>query len=177
MRLQEVLKEREAEIMALESSLKSTQDDSSVTSSPAISTPGDASPSTPSAKLNGHAPEGHLSPKTLGHFDHIRRSMELNGHDVGLNDSESDRNDSVNSEADESLERLNELMLYVFSYDSTFASTKPDFCSSMAQKESQHRELVEGLNSELLQVRRQHDELTALSRDQVCLAYVLRDFS
>jgi hypothetical protein len=37
----------------------------------------------------------------------------------------------------------------------------------MAQKESSHREIVEKLNVELSQVRRQHDELTVLSRDQV----------
>ncbi|KAF9012100.1 kinesin-domain-containing protein [Hymenopellis radicata] len=153
MRLQEVLKERESEIMALEASLKQTQDDRSTASSPAIVTPADGSPETVPAKMNGHhAEEAHLSPKTLSHFNHIRKSMELNhnGHDVvDLGDSESERNDSsVTSDTDESLERLNELML------------------SMAAKESQHREMVEGLNGQLTQVKRQHDELTALSRDQ-----------
>jgi hypothetical protein len=39
----------------------------------------------------------------------------------------------------------------------------------MAQKESQHREVVDELATQLSQVQRQHDELTALSRDQVCL--------
>ena len=39
----------------------------------------------------------------------------------------------------------------------------------MAQKESQHRDIVEGLNDELQQLRRQHDELSTLSRDQVRL--------
>lgn len=37
----------------------------------------------------------------------------------------------------------------------------------MAQKESQHKELVDSLNEQLLQVRRAHDELVILSRDQV----------
>ena len=37
----------------------------------------------------------------------------------------------------------------------------------MAQKESSHRETVDGLNAELGQVRRQFEELTVLSRDQV----------
>jgi hypothetical protein len=37
----------------------------------------------------------------------------------------------------------------------------------MAQKESQHREAIEALNEELRQLRRQHDELTALSSNQV----------
>lgn len=38
---------------------------------------------------------------------------------------------------------------------------------SMAQKESQHRETVDDLEKQLTQVRRQFDDLTALSRDQV----------
>lgn len=37
----------------------------------------------------------------------------------------------------------------------------------MAQKESQHREIVEDLNTELRTLRRQHDDLVALNRDQV----------
>ncbi len=37
----------------------------------------------------------------------------------------------------------------------------------MAQKESQHRESIEALNEELRQLRRQHDELTVLSNNQV----------
>ena len=37
----------------------------------------------------------------------------------------------------------------------------------MAQKESQHRETVEALNEELRLLRRQYDELTALSSNQV----------
>ena len=43
--------------------------------------------------------------------------------------------------------------------------------SSMAQKESQHREVMEELNAELAQTKRQLDELTALSRDQVRILY------
>jgi len=42
----------------------------------------------------------------------------------------------------------------------------------MAQKESQHREIVDSLNEQLSQVRKQHEELTALSRDQVSFAFV-----
>jgi hypothetical protein len=41
--------------------------------------------------------------------------------------------------------------------------------SAMAQKESQHRETVEALNEELRMLRRQYDELTALSSNQVHL--------
>ncbi|KAJ6618850.1 hypothetical protein B0H10DRAFT_1877274 [Mycena sp. CBHHK59/15] len=138
MRLQEVLKEREAEIAVLEGSLK---------------TP--AAPVTPPPHVNGNANGDvnglHLSPKTISQFDNIRRSMS---HEMPVNanlrdDTESDLNgSSVFSDQDESLERLNELML------------------AMAQKESHHREVVEELKEQLTQVRRQHDDLTALARDQ-----------
>jgi hypothetical protein len=37
----------------------------------------------------------------------------------------------------------------------------------MAQKESQHKEIVDSLNGQLTQIRRAHDELSTLSRDQV----------
>lgn len=37
----------------------------------------------------------------------------------------------------------------------------------MAQKEAQHREEVDELSDELTSVRKQHDELQKLSRDQV----------
>lgn len=37
----------------------------------------------------------------------------------------------------------------------------------MAQKESSHREAVDALNTELSQVRKQFEELSVLSRDQV----------
>jgi kinesin family protein 4/21/27 len=42
----------------------------------------------------------------------------------------------------------------------------------MAQKESQHKEVVDELTTELDQTRRQLDELTTLSRDQVRLSSV-----
>ncbi|KAF7778628.1 hypothetical protein Agabi119p4_2973 [Agaricus bisporus var. burnettii] len=82
----------------------------------------------------------NLSPKVLDHFDHIKESM-VNG--IGKSEPGSN-----SPESDGLLERLNELML------------------SMAQKESQHREVVEELDAQLTQTKRQLDELTALSRDQ-----------
>ncbi|KAA1469366.1 kinesin-domain-containing protein [Dentipellis sp. KUC8613] len=134
MRLQDVLKEREQEIAHLEISLKEK--------GTSVST----LPSTPELEaehvngLNGEPSPGvFLSPKTMGRFDDIKTVLE-NGH--GRTDS------LTNSEPDESLQRLNDLM------------------RAMAQKESQHREEVENLNDELVQLRRQHDELTALSQNQ-----------
>lgn len=80
MRLQEVLKEREAEISVLEESLKEKHGDR-------LAVNGDAAPS---AKL--------LS-TSLSQFDEVHKPLE-NGH----------QSESV-SESDESLDRLNELML------------------------------------------------------------------
>ncbi|KAF9469234.1 kinesin [Collybia nuda] len=145
MRLQEVLKEREAEITILEESLKESQEEKIATTPPVLEPP---------PKTNGQVPHNHttLSPKTLNQFDHLRKSMENgnlngNGH-ANYQESVEINGSSVYSDADESLERFNELML------------------SMAQKESYHREVVDELNAELTQVRRQLDDLTALSRDQ-----------
>jgi hypothetical protein len=113
MRLQEVLKEREAEITVLEESLKESQEEKLASTLP-VSTvlEVDASP-----KINGQMlkPDSTLSPKTLNQFDHIRKSMENgnangNGHSIYHDGSEMNGS-SVYSEADESLERLNELML------------------------------------------------------------------
>ena len=87
--------------------------------------------------------ESYLSPQTTGKFEEIRKNLTMqNGYPEPSESSMSD-------EADASLQRLNELML------------------SMAQKESQHREEVDELNAQLSQVRRQHDDLTALSQGQV----------
>ncbi|KAF8517592.1 kinesin-domain-containing protein [Hysterangium stoloniferum] len=80
-----------------------------------------------------------LSPKTLKQFKDLRRlSRRLSLQQPA----------ETPADPSETLDRLNELML------------------SMAQKESQHREAVDKLNSELNQIRRQHDDLSALSRDQ-----------
>ncbi|KAG1778505.1 kinesin-domain-containing protein [Suillus placidus] len=131
MRLQEVLREREAEISALESSLKEKEE-----AAPTLVEP-HALQSTEADDLT------HLSPKTIQKFDAVRKSMRLH-HDL-IPDVDGDVPDN---DVDESLDRLNELML------------------SMAQKESQHKELVDSLHSQLAQVQRAHDELTTLSRDQ-----------
>jgi hypothetical protein len=105
MRLQEVLKEREAEISVLEGSLKQSQKDHV-----AVPTPISGQVDVEAVKENGNVPTvNHLSPKTMSRFEHIRKSME-NGYDHDPADSE--KNGSSVSETDESsLDRLNELML------------------------------------------------------------------
>ncbi|OBZ65664.1 Kinesin-like protein KIF21B [Grifola frondosa] len=132
MRLQEVLKEREAEITVLEQSLKDKER--------VVVTPPEPESQPTSLNGNGDASESslmHLSPKTMSNFSEIRKSLDLHH-----------TNTYTVSDVDESLERLNELM------------------RSMAQKESSHREVVDDLNKQLTQVRRQHEELQVLSRDQ-----------
>jgi hypothetical protein len=84
MRLQEVLREREAEISVLEGSLKQKRGDGHLVHDLAN---GDA------------APSAKLSSTSLRQFDEGHRHLE-NGH----------QSESA-SESDESLDRLNELML------------------------------------------------------------------
>ncbi|KAH9030617.1 kinesin domain-containing protein [Lactarius pseudohatsudake] len=133
MRLQDVLKEREQEIAHLEISLKEKEAltlsiSNSQANSQAATTADDVD-----------SPSAFLSPRTINQFDDIKTILQngSDGADV-----------TANSESDESLDRLNELM------------------RAMAQKESQHRETIETLNEELGQLRRQHDELTVLSNNQ-----------
>jgi kinesin family protein 4/21/27 len=100
MRLQEVLREREAEISVLEKSLNV----------PTI-VPPTISEEDHEPQSNGTSAEIYpdinvfLSPKTINRFDNLRKVME-NGH--GHPDYGSDK---AVSEADESLDRLNEVML------------------------------------------------------------------
>ncbi|KAF8709322.1 Microtubule binding, partial [Rhizoctonia solani] len=128
--LQAILKAREAEIVALENTIKENEREASFR----------ALSSGTEIKINGmHTngdfnPRDSLSPETMRDFAEIRKSLEVlptNGEN-----------------ADASLNRLDELM------------------RSMAKKESQHRELVDGLNDELDKLKKQHEDLTALSRDQ-----------
>ncbi|KIJ69148.1 hypothetical protein HYDPIDRAFT_105719 [Hydnomerulius pinastri MD-312] len=134
MRLQEVLKEREAEISTLETSLKEKEETAPL-------------PPVPEAKPSEDVDDlaVHLSPTTMQKFNAVRKSMELHH---GVLPAANGASADADADVDESLDRLNELML------------------SMAQKESQHKELVDSLNDELTQIRRAHDELTTLSRDQ-----------
>jgi kinesin family protein 4/21/27 len=131
MRLQEVLKEREAEIAVLEGAVKESQA-APVSSAPGptlngvvggkhtVSFPPPKDPITPptTASVDEHPNPVHLSPKTISQFDNIRRSMSHEPPTQSVTtDSESELNGgSAFSDQDESLERLNELMLWVFYY-------------------------------------------------------------
>lgn len=101
MRLQEVLKEREAEISLLEGSLKERQEQD-------LAQGGIPTEPPVPAMVNGNASllDATLSPKTMNQFDNIRKSIIMEND----NDAAPPEGSSVYSE-DESLERLNELML------------------------------------------------------------------
>jgi hypothetical protein len=154
MRLQEVLKEREVEIGVLEESLKARPVGTSplapvdimITDSNGMLSPTESASAT-------------LTPDTMSQFNALRK---------GIAGGYSDTASSVDviSEADENLERLNELMRYVL-LEVGERSSPNGSSRSMAQKESSHREIVDELTNELGQLRRQHDELTKLSHDQV----------
>ena len=102
MRLQEVLKDREAEISLLEESLKESRQEKRPSSADSSSIEDDSE--LDEELLN---PDSMLSPKTLNRFHNIRKTMEgANGHAAHMD------NGTSNTE-DDSLERLNELMLYV----------------------------------------------------------------
>ncbi|KAI6132008.1 kinesin domain-containing protein [Pisolithus croceorrhizus] len=133
MRLQEVLKEREAEISALEIVFERKGTDSFHyhTVGRLRHPTGVVDPST------------HLSPTTC---PKVRGYLQKHGSFMVFLHFQMVQ--VPTPEVDESLDRLNELML------------------SMAQKESQHQELVDSLSQQLTQVRRAHDELVILSRDQ-----------
>ena len=154
MRLQEVLNQREAEITILEGSLKDKE-----------TAPASPLPMTEEERLEGDVHiHSHLSPHTANKFDELRRTITIpNGHAEPKEESIPD--------SDASLQRLNELMLCVPSLHADVGAYSLCWNSSMAQKESQHREVVDELTTQLSQVQRQHDDLTALSRDQVCLTY------
>ena len=89
-RLQEILVERESEINLLEQSLREKERPPTLPE-----TPSSTSPATPA---NGEpSPLAHLSPKTMNQFQELRMSL-----DQSENGSAED--------AEESLDRLNELM-------------------------------------------------------------------
>lgn len=92
MRLQEVLKEREAEISALEITLKEKEQ------------AGAASLAVEMAK-GSEDHTMHLSLTTIQKFNAVRKSMQLHGVSSAVDDLNAD------ADVDESLDRLNELML------------------------------------------------------------------
>lgn len=106
MRLQEVLKERETEISLLEESLKELQTTKPVNGIHTVKKHNSLTVNV----VNGDdsEPSHYLTPKTLHQFDNIRDAL-VNGADHTIPDDEERGKTIIDN--DESLERLNELML------------------------------------------------------------------
>jgi hypothetical protein len=96
MRLQDVLKEREQEIAHLEISLKEKE-----MVAPTTSTLQEAANTRPVDGIDN--PSAYLSPKTINQFDEIKTVLQQGSGPDGADMTS-------NSESDESLDRLNELM-------------------------------------------------------------------
>ncbi len=97
MRLQDVLKEREQEIAHLEISLKEKEALTPSTSSLQATT-------SPHTADDVDGPSTFLSPRTIDQFDEIKTVLQNGSDGAEL---------TANSESDESLDRLNELMRFV----------------------------------------------------------------
>ncbi|CBQ73559.1 related to KIP1-kinesin-related protein [Sporisorium reilianum SRZ2] len=144
MRLQEALKDRDEEIQALETSLRSRRQSTvaSLATSPTkaeLGVSGDEVEQTllapAHAGVNG-ADTGALTPATAKDLEAIRQVMAQGAAGSSSTDSNS-------------TQMLDDLM------------------RSMARKETQHRETVESMSAELSALRKQNETLETLSRDQV----------
>ncbi|SPO26340.1 related to KIP1 - kinesin-related protein [Ustilago trichophora] len=152
MRLQEALKDRDDEIRALETTLRSRRQ-SSVPSAGVSPSKVEHGASSDSAIARGDEGEqmllapahpaangvesGALTPATEKELEAIRRVM------------------AENAPSGEG------------AADSNGTQMLDDLMRSMARKETQHRETVESMSSELASLRKQNETLEALSRDQM----------
>lgn len=144
MKLQSALREREEEISLLEASLHASQHSGSsvapsVAGSPKIST-GASNGSSYFQTPRGGSPDGDAD---------VRLSPRTVAAFEKLKSDLADENAGEHPIDAESSARLDEIM------------------RSMAKKEEGHREVIDALNDQLVALKRQHEELTVLSRDQV----------
>jgi hypothetical protein len=138
MKLQAALNEREEEIAELETSLHQLRGTRSHSPvTPRIVTSGTATPPRDASSPSTDI-DLNLSPKTRAAFDALKADLTMSGFPG-----------TTPSAEEENTERLDDLM------------------RAMAKKESAHRETIDQLEDQLATLRRQHDELTVLSRDQV----------
>ncbi|KAL8281012.1 hypothetical protein RQP46_006691 [Phenoliferia psychrophenolica] len=140
MKLQSVLREREEEIALLEASLHQATVAPSAHSSPQISTNATSTNGSYFTTPRGGSPDGEdvrLSPTTVAAFAALKRDLELE-----------------NSEGDHPV-------------DAESSAQIDEIMRSMAKKEEGHREIIDDLQDQLASLKRQHDDLTVLSRNQV----------
>ncbi|PIL24290.1 hypothetical protein GSI_14043 [Ganoderma sinense ZZ0214-1] len=147
MRLQDVIKEREAEISALETTLKGKDQ----LSQPSTATQPPAKLDVP--ELNGEALM-HLSPQTITQFSEIRKSLDL--HHV---------NQYTSSVVDESLVRLNELMRSMAQKESSHKTVVDNLTVQLTQVRKQHEDLqvlsrdqALNMSTEIEALRKKHEE-------------------
>jgi hypothetical protein len=137
-KLQQALTDREDEISSLEASLhRMDKTPIDTGSSQARSIPSGMVTPPRTASLISDPLDMHFSPKTLATFSALKADLSSTSSAMTTRDE------------DDNATRLDDLM------------------RSMARKESGHREAIEGLEDQLSSLRRSHEDLTAVSRDQV----------
>ena len=147
MKLQSVLKEREDEIALLEASLHHSQSHSrpsSVHNSPVFTT-------NPTSSANGsyfHTPRTGSPEDGEGDPAHALSPTTVAAFEK--------------LKADLQLENAGE-----FPIDAESSARLDEIMRSMAKKEEGHREVIDDLQDQLAALKRQHADLTLLSRDQV----------
>ncbi|KAJ1018967.1 hypothetical protein NDA16_004770 [Ustilago loliicola] len=150
MRLQEALKERDDELRALETTLRSRRQSMVASASPLKAEHGGSSVDTVTAR------EGGLDPTLL---------MPAS---AGANGVESD---ALTPATEKDLEAIRRLMAENVAggaaTDSNGTQMLDDLMRSMARKETQHRETAESMSAELTSLRKQNETLEALSKDQM----------
>lgn len=139
MKLQQVLREREEEISSLEASLVQLHGSSG--SSSGLTRESGSPPRIVTTGAFATPPRGTSPDVTLS--PKTVAAFEALKADLNLDDGADYPIDAASSH------RLDEIM------------------RSMAKKESGHREVIERLEDQLVTIKRQHEELTILSRDQV----------
>ena len=146
MRLQEALKDRDDEIRALETSLRSR---ASVAGSP--------SKAEHAAEVDGAVAHGADGEQTLL----VPGRAAANGDESG----------ALTPVTEKDLEAIRRVMTGDAADGASAASNGTqmldDLMRSMARKETQHRETVESMSAELTSLRKQNETLEALSKDQM----------
>lgn len=151
MRLQEALKERDEELRALETTLRSRRQSMVAGASPLKAEHGGSSTDTVTAR------EGELD-----------QTLLVPAIGAGANGVESG---ALTPATEKDLEAIRRLMAENAaggaSTDSNGTQMLDDLMRSMARKETQHRETVESMSAELTSLRKQNETLETLSRDQM----------
>ncbi|CAH7688191.1 hypothetical protein PPACK8108_LOCUS23119 [Phakopsora pachyrhizi] len=171
--LQEILKEREEEIRTLEISIREVRrlsDSNEIAAFPTSAAPSDTQRLSEDDDIRSTA----CLQKELYSNDGVTEALKS-----ATDPSFSSKESNVQNEAAEPITNVTNLTENVdplnsldTSEESTLQNSKniqrmDDLMRSMAQKESAHLELIDGLKDKLSTTKKQYDELVKLSRDQV----------